>query len=86
MGAQLPIVLGIIEYGILLAIKRYPLQWMKEYAKNIIKVSSATKSETEDQKAVDFVQLAKTIDQFTLTFSLVFIVIFNCIFWSTALL
>ena len=85
LGVQLPIVIGIIEYGIFLAMKRFPLNRIRKIAKNIIKVSSAAETNTDDQKTKDFIQVSRIIDQFAFIFCAVFLAVFNFIFWSVAL-
>ena len=73
IGVQIPILLAIAEYGIVLA--------MLKYSK---KKDNAVEKFTKENK-IDLHELLKRIDLGTFAFSLTFIVLFNVIFWISAL-
>ena len=59
IGVQIPILTGVVEYGILLAMKKY--------------------------HKVEMNSVSKTVDMSTFSGSLLFIMIFNIIYWSMGL-
>ena len=59
IGVQIPILTGVVEYGILLAMKKY--------------------------HKVEMNSVSKTVDMWTFSGSLLFIMIFNIIYWSMGL-
>jgi hypothetical protein len=59
IGVQIPILTGVVEYGILLAMKKY--------------------------HKVEMNSVSKTVDMWTFSGSLLFIMIFNMIYWSMGL-
>ena len=59
LGVQIPILTGVVEYGILLAMKKY--------------------------HKVEMNSVSKTVDKWTFSGSLLFIMIFNIIYWSMGL-
>ena len=84
VGVQIPILIGIFEYGIILAMKKSQLE--KETF--IIKIGNGTnvlnKTMIAD-KDVGWINFDKLVDKWTFILSLIFIVTFNLIYWSVAL-
>ena len=72
VGIQIPILLAIVEYGILLVLKRC------NRTKNEV-----TEFEPKKEKK-DLDRIGKTIDKWTFLVSFSFIIIFNFIYWSMA--
>ena len=79
IGIQIPILVGIFEYGIILAMKKY--QACK--SAKIIKVGA---SEVRDNiKPYDMYLVSKQVDKWTFLGALVFIIMFNMIYWCASL-
>ena len=73
VGVQIPIFVAILEYGIILAMKKY----QKKIGKNkVIQVSSESQNQTN---------FDNTIDKWSFICTLVFITIFNIGYWSAVL-
>ena len=87
LGIQTPILIGIFEYGTLLAMKRYHQNRNTSEKNNVINVISSTSTETknDDEKHFDFIGISKMLDLSTFLFSFLFIVVFNIIYWSTVM-
>ena len=81
IGVQIPILVAIFEYGILLAMRKY-------YKGNMIKVSSDMGNKHSKQRynsnGFDMDSLAKMVDKWTFIGSLTFLLIFNIIYWSVS--
>ena len=79
VGVQIPILLGIFELGVILAMKRY-YKVMKQASqeRKMKKGEPIDPDETE----LDIDQIAFMMDTFTFFASLIFIICFNAIFWS----
>ena len=82
IGIQIPILLAIFEYGILLTIKRVSKQEIGQTKINVI--SSGTETLISSQKIRDMDQIGKTMDKWTFIGSLCFMIIFNIVYWSVA--
>ena len=84
VGAQIPILIGIFEYGAILAMRKSQLGRKT----SLIKVGNQTKvlsSKSPADKEIGSIQLEKLMDKWTFIFALLFIVFFNIIYWSIAL-
>ena len=84
LGQYLPIIIGIVEYGLLLAMKRF--KWGSKCSKNIINVKTTNESNIEDQKQIDYAETSKIIDKWAFNIVFAFIVLFNCFYWSFVIL
>ena len=85
IGVQIPILVGILEYATLLALKKYHKG--KEQSTPIMVSESAQPpipSITNETKS-DWTIIEKTIDKWTFMVALAFIVTFNMIYWGLAL-
>ena len=71
IGIKFPILVAIIEYGILLAMEKY-------HAKKNSKVYVADDTDLKDK---DWILIGKTVDKWTFAGSLLFIIVFNSIYW-----
>ena len=80
LGIQIPILLAIVEYGILLTIKRMSKKEAQETKIHLI--HSGKETQIKSQKVRDLDQIGKTMDKWTFIGSLSFIVIFNIVYWS----
>ena len=80
LGIQIPILLAIVEYGILLTIKRMCKKEAKET--KIQAFHSGKETQIRSQKVWDLDQIGKTMDKWTFIGSISFIVIFNIVYWS----
>ena len=79
IGIQVPILVGIFEYGIVLAMKKYQAC----HSTKIIKVGPEEVRDTI--KLYDMYLVSKNVDKWTFLGSLVFILMFNMIYWCTSL-
>ena len=80
LGIHIPILLAIVEYGILLTIKRMSKKEAKETKIHVIQ--SGKETQIRSQKVWDLDQIGKTMDKWTFIGSLSFIIIFNIVYWS----
>ena len=79
IGIQVPILVGIFEYGIVLAMKKYQAC----HSTKIIKVGPEEVMDTI--KLYDMYLVSKNVDKWTFLGSLAFILMFNMIYWCTSL-
>ena len=82
IGIQIPILLAIFEYGILLTIKRISKQEVAQTKIHVI--SSGTETQIRSRKLRDMDQIGKTMDKWTFFGSLCFMIIFNIVYWCVA--
>ena len=82
IGIQIPILLAIFEYGILLTIKRVSKQEVGQTKIHVI--SSGTETQIKSKKIRDMDQIGKTMDKWTFFGSLCFMIIFNIVYWCVA--
>ena len=76
IGIQVPILVGIFEYGIVLAMKKYQAC----HSTKIIKVGPC------EVKHCNYMNIvSKKVDKWTFLGSLFFIMIFNIIYWCASL-
>ena len=81
VGVQFPILLGIFEFGVILAMKRYYKAMKKaSEARKLKKGNSIGLNEAE----WDLDKIARVMDTYTFFASLAFIILFNVIFWTVA--
>ena len=81
IGIQIPILVAIFEYGILLAMKKY-YQPYKKTSKVVVFHRKITTTDTEE---IDMKKIEITMDKWSFIGTLSFIVIFNIIYWTTAI-
>ena len=80
VGMQIPIIFGIMEYAMLLTMKRnLPIK-----STEIIKVQP-TESFNQDKNQFDFDNFSKKIDKWTLIGCLIYIIIFTAAYWTNAI-
>ena len=81
LGVQIPILLAIVEYGILLTMKR--VNKKKTPDQNKIQVMyNGSQTTIRERKIMDVDKIGKTMDLWTFITSLSFIIIFNIVYWS----
>ena len=78
LGVQIPILVAIFEYGILLTAKRYLLK--KNMSSNMV-----IPMETGLINNFDMNSISKVMDAWTFTICLIFITIFIAIYWLLVL-
>ena len=78
LGVQIPILVAIFEYGILLTAKRYLLK--KNMSSNMV-----IPMETGVINNFDINSISKVMDAWTFTICLIFITIFIAIYWLLVL-
>ena len=82
LGVQIPILLAIFEYGILLAIKR---MYKNESEQNRIQVRNVGKKlNVIPKRTWDLEKIGRKMDKWTFSISLTFIILFNIIYWAMA--
>ena len=80
VGMQFPIIFGIMEYAMLLTMKRYlPIK-----STEIIKVQP-TESMNQDKNQIDLDDFSKKIDKWALIGCLIYIIIFTAAYWTIAI-
>ena len=78
LGVQIPILVAIFEYGILLTAKRYLLK--KNVNSNMVIPMVA-----EEINILDMNSICKVVDKWTFTICLIFIIVFNATYWLLVL-
>ena len=77
IGVQIPILVGIFEYGILLALRKY---YKPNNSSLVVKFDSNDSSITEGN--IDMDSLGKAMDKWTFITSLIFVFFFNIFYWT----
>ena len=80
IGIQIPILVAIFEYGILLAMKKY-YQPDKKTSKVVVFHRKIT---TTDTGKMNMKNIEKNMDKWSFFGTLSFIIIFNIVYWTTA--
>ena len=83
LGVQIPILLAIVEYGILLTMKRVNKKTTSDQNK-IQVLYNGSQTTIRERKIMDVEKIGKTMDLWTFIISLSFIIIFNIVYWSAA--
>ena len=83
LGVQIPIILAIVEYGILLTMKR--MQKKDNGQVKIQVIHSGNHPQIKEKAIWDLDQMGKTMDKWSFISSLFFIIIFIIVYWSVAL-
>ena len=81
IGIQIPILVAIFEYGILLAMKKY-YQPNKKTSKVVVFNRKIITTDTEE---MNMKKIEITMDKWSFIGTLSFIIIFNIIYWTTAI-
>ena len=84
VGVQVPILIGIFEYGIILAMKKSQLE-KETFTIKIGNGANVLSKTMIADKDVDWINFDKLVDKWTFILSLIFILTFNAIYWSVAL-
>ena len=82
LGVEIPFLVGILEYGMLLSVRKYK---SKKKATSVINVRTAQSPKILADEEFDWNSLSKSLDKWTFIGSILFIVIFNIVYWSVAL-
>ena len=82
IGIQIPILVAIFEYGILLAMKKY----YQPHKKTSEVVVFNRKITTTDTEKMNVKKIEITMDKWSFIGTLSFIIIFNIIYWTTAII
>ena len=81
IGIQIPILVAIFEYGILLAMKKY-YQPNKKTSEVVVFNRKIITTDTEE---MNMKKIEITMDKWSFIGTLSFIIIFNIIYWITAI-
>ena len=83
LGVQVPIILAIVEYGILLTMKR--MQKKTDGQAKIQVIYRGNQTQIREETILDLDQIGKTMDKWSFISSLSFMIIFTIVYWSVAL-
>ena len=83
LGIQIPILLAIVEYGILLTMKRIQKKVNGQVQVQVF--YSGNQTQIREKTIWDLDQMGKTMDKWSFISSLFFIIIFIIVYWSVAL-
>ena len=82
LGVEIPILVGILEYGIILSVRKYK---SKKKVTSVINVKSVLGPMIQANEDLEWNSLSKSLDKWTFIGSILFIMIFNIVYWSVAL-
>ena len=82
LGVEIPILVGILEYGLILSVKKYK---SKKKGASIINVRTSQSQTILVEEEFDWNSLSKSLDKWTFIGSILFLMIFNIVYWSVAL-
>ena len=80
-GVQTTLLLAIIEYGVVLAIKKYHAPQSLNKTVHVTAINSGNIKPNGLKNNLDVDVMCKKMDIFTFFCSLIFIVIFNIVYW-----
>ena len=83
IGVQIPILVGILEYAILLALMKYHKGNKKS---TLVKVSQWLMVKTTNESKSNWNIVERIVDKWTFVGALAFIMIFNIIYWVLTLM
>ena len=94
IGVQIPILVGILEYATLLALKKYykgkekstPIMVSQSTHPSIPSKDNMLMEKTTNETKSDWAIIEKTMDKWTFMVALAFIVSFNMIYWLLVLM
>ena len=82
LGVEIPFLVGILEYGMILSVRKYK---SKKKATSVINVRTAQSPKILADEEFDWNSLSKSLDKWTFIGSILFLMIFNIVYWSVAL-
>ena len=82
VGVQIPIILAIVEYAILLTMKRMYKNEISQVKVQVIYRGNQT--QIREKTIWDLDQIGKTVDKWSFISSLSFMIIFTIVYWSIA--
>ena len=82
LGVEIPFLVGILEYGMILSVRKYK---SKKKATSVINVRNSQSPKILADDEFDWNSLSKSLDKWTFIGSILFIMIFNIVYWSVAL-
>ena len=80
-GVQTTLLLAIVEYGVILAVKKYHRPQNSSKTVQVTSINSGSVKPNRLEKDWDIDEICKKLDIFTFFCSLTFIMIFNIIYW-----
>ena len=82
LGVEIPILVGILEYGMILSVRKYK---SKKKGTSVINVRTSQSPKILADEEFDWNSLSKSLDKWTFIGSILFLMIFNIVYWSVAL-
>ena len=86
LGVQIPILVGILEYGIILSVRKYKSHKKVISVINVRTSQSFLRQKIQADEEFDWNSLSRSLDKWTFIGSILFIITFNIVYWSVALL
>ena len=80
-GVQTTLLLAIVEYGVILAIKKYHRPQNSSKTVQVTSINSGNIKPNRYDNDWDIDEMCKKLDIFTFFCSLTFIMIFNIVYW-----
>ena len=80
-GVQTTLLLAIVEYGVILAVKKYHRPQNSSKTVQVTSINSGNIKPNGLQNNLDIDEICKKVDIFTFFCSLIFIVIFIIVYW-----
>ena len=81
-GVQTTLLLAIVEYGVILAIKKYHRPQNSSTTVQVTSIDSGNIKPNRHENDLDIDEMCKKMDIFTFFCSLTFIVIFSIVYWT----
>mgnify|MGYP002050648751 FL=1 len=82
LGVEIPFLVGILEYGMILSVRKYK---SKKKGTSVINVRTSQSTKIIDGEEFDWNSLSKSLDKWTFIGSILFLMIFNIVYWYVAL-
>ena len=80
-GVQTTLLLAIVEYGAILAVKKYHQPQNSSKTVQVTSINSGSIKPSRLENNLDIDEMCKKVDIFTFFCSLTFIMIFNIVYW-----
>ena len=80
-GVQTTLLLAIVEYGVILAVKKYHRPQNSSKTVQVTSIDSGNMKPNEPKNDWDIDEMCKKLDILTFFCSLTFIMIFNLVYW-----
>ena len=80
-GVQVTLLLAIVEYGVILAAKKYHRPQNSSKTVQVTSINSGSVKPNRLENDWDIDEMCKKLDTFTFFCSLTFITIFNIVYW-----